>query len=169
MTYHLPGWIKVTLCHLPKKSQSCVHELRASPCSRQSPLTIGLVPSCVAKKGRGRENKKCLGSLLSLMELEPPREHLSFCLICSLSCSLQPVGWGLFAWHFTAFLSADWEKEGRQIALWPNSEPFSSPSPRECRRKWRTRGHQAAVLHTRALIRLLSVNTAQMQASDSVC
>lgn len=48
------------------------------------------------------------------MEPEPPREHSSFCLICSLSSSLWPVGWGLFAWHWSDLLSADWDKEGRE-------------------------------------------------------
>lgn len=44
-----------------KKSHNSVHELRASPCSWPSPFTIGVLPSCVAKKAEEKKDKKMPG------------------------------------------------------------------------------------------------------------
>lgn len=61
-----------------------------------------------AKRGRGRGDKNCLGSLLSLMEPEPPGGALVF--LFDLFSVIQSVAsglGGLFARYRAELLSAD--------------------------------------------------------------
>lgn len=117
---------------------------------------------CSKKEAEEGRIEKCLGSLLSLMELEPPREHLSFCLICSLSSSLQPVGWGLFAWHFTGFFICRLRERRKEKSFMTKHWTFCL-HPLQGNAKGKGRPEDV-----RLLMRLLSVNTSQMQAFDSV-
>lgn len=79
MTYHLPNSVKSNFPR--KKTELCTCSRSASvfpAVAYNNRISAKLSSEKKRKKGRGREDKNCQGSLLSLMEPEPPEGALVF-------------------------------------------------------------------------------------------